>query len=102
LAAFARYAAVPGFAAWIALDSDERAAERAPAGFEAIARLARSLPGPTRVSIPHLDSSYYSSSLSLMAAIANEDTTRNGSTRTHGRQPTALKRFALCAGELTD
>jgi endoglucanase len=88
LAAFARYAAVPGFAAWIALDSDERAVERAPAGFEAIARLARSLPGPTRVSIPHLDSSYYSSSLSLMAAIANDDTTRNGSTEhTAGNPP---------------
>jgi endoglucanase len=73
LAAFVRYAAAPAFPAWTALDGDAQSAERAPAGFEAIARLARALPGVTTARLPGLNSSYYSSSLTLLAALANDD-----------------------------
>jgi endoglucanase len=73
LAAFTRHAAAPAFRAWVALDSDDRSRERAPPGFEAIARLARALPGVTRAQIPSLNSNYYPSSLSLLAALANDD-----------------------------
>ena len=73
LAAFTRHAAAPAFPAWVALDSEEISAERAPAGFEAIARLARGLPAITRAQLPWLNGSYYSSSLTLLAALANDD-----------------------------
>lgn len=76
LAAFLRHAASPGFPPWVALDGDDRARERAPAGFEAVARLARSLPAVARVGIPGLNGNYYPSSLSLLAAIANDDLLR--------------------------
>lgn len=79
LAAFTRFAAAPAFPAWVALDRDEESRERAPAGFEAIARLARALPAIARAQIPGLGPSYYSSSLSLLAALANDDALeRNG------------------------
>jgi endoglucanase len=73
LQAFTRYAAAPAFPAWVALDSDEASTDRAPAGFEAIARLARALPAITRAGLPRLNGSYYSSSLVLLAALANDD-----------------------------
>lgn len=73
LAAFTRHAAAPAFPAWAALDRDEVSAERAPAGFESVARLARALPAVTRAQLPWLDVSYYSSSLTLLAALANND-----------------------------
>jgi hypothetical protein len=44
-----------------------------PAGFEAIARLARTLPAISRAQLPWLNGSYYSSSLTLLAALANDD-----------------------------
>jgi endoglucanase len=73
LKAFTRHAAAPAFPAWVALDSEEVAGDRAPAGFEAIARLARALPAITRARLPYLGASYYSSSLTLLAALANDD-----------------------------
>jgi endo-1,4-beta-D-glucanase Y len=73
LQAFTRHAAAPAFPAWVALDSDEVSSDRAPAGFEAIARLARTLPAITRARLPYLGGSYYSSSLILLAALANDD-----------------------------
>lgn len=73
LATFARYAAAPAFPAWVALDSDDYSTERAPAGFEAIARIVRVLPSVLRVELPPLDRNYYSSSLSLLAGLANDD-----------------------------
>jgi endoglucanase len=73
LAAFTRHASAPAFPAWVALDADEESRERAPSGFEAIARLARALPAVTPARLPPLDGSYYSSSLVLLAALANED-----------------------------
>jgi endoglucanase len=73
LVAFVRFAAAPAFPAWVALDRDEAAIERAPAGFEAIARLVRPLPALATAQIPRLDASYYSSSLALLAALANDD-----------------------------
>jgi endoglucanase len=78
LTAFADYAHAADFPAWTALDSDEQAAERAPAGFEAIARLARSVPERVRITAPRLSFNYYPSSLSLMAAMANDDVVANG------------------------
>ena len=79
LDAFVRYAAAPAFPAWVALDDDEASRERAPAGFEAIARLARALPAVTRTQLPGINSSYYSSSLVLLAALANDDVIRQSS-----------------------
>ncbi|MGZ8272740.1 MAG: glycosyl hydrolase family 8 [Burkholderiaceae bacterium] len=72
LAAFTRHAAAPAFPAWVGLDRDEASPDRAPAGFEAIARLARALPAVTRAQLPGLNGSYYSSSLTLLAALAND------------------------------
>lgn len=72
LAAFIRFAAAPAFPAWVALDSDERSRERAPPGFEAIARLARTLPAIAAAQLPALNGSYYSSSLTLLASLAND------------------------------
>jgi endoglucanase len=73
LQAFIRHAVAPAFPSWIALDSDETSRERAPAGFDAIARLARPLPAIARARLPLLNGSYYSSSLTLLAALANDD-----------------------------
>ena len=73
LVAFRRHAAAPAFPAWVALDRDEVSPDRAPAGFEAIARLARALPAVTRAHLPSLNGSYYSSSLTLLAGLANDD-----------------------------
>ncbi|HET9023120.1 MAG TPA: glycosyl hydrolase family 8, partial [Burkholderiaceae bacterium] len=55
LQAFTHYAAAPAFPAWVALDSEERSNDRAPAGFEAIARLARVLPAITRAQLPRVN-----------------------------------------------
>jgi hypothetical protein len=57
----------------VALDSDDRSRERAPPGFEAIARLARALPTVSRAQIPAVNSNYYPSSLTVLAAVANDD-----------------------------
>jgi endoglucanase len=73
LVAFTRHAAAPAFRAWVALDSDDRSRERAPPGFEAIARLARALPTVSRAQIPAVNSNYYPSSLTVLAAVANDD-----------------------------
>lgn len=73
LQAFIRHAAAPAFPSWVALDAGDAARERAPAGFEAIARLARPLPAIARARLPLLNGSYYSSSLTLLAALANDD-----------------------------
>jgi endoglucanase len=73
LAAFTRHAAAPAFPAWVALDRDDVSPDRAPPGFEAIARLARALPAVSRARLPGVNGSYYSSSLTLLAALANDD-----------------------------
>jgi endoglucanase len=70
LARFARFAASPGFPAWVGFDDMSRSAYAAPAGFEAVAQLARQAAfgqPPTGVSV---DSDYFSSSLTLLALLA--------------------------------
>lgn len=95
--AFTHYAAAPAFPAWVALDSEEASSERAPAGFEAIARLARALPAITRAQLPRVNGSYYSSSLVLLAALANDDLLESERRQQSaaGDAPSMLKRRAV-------
>lgn len=97
LAAFTRHAAAPAFPAWVALDRAEVSPERAPAGFEAIARLARALPAVNRAQLPGLNGSYYSSSLTLLAALANDDLLMREQRQqsASGQAADALKRRAV-------
>jgi endoglucanase len=69
LVRFARFAAEPGFPAWVGADG-RKAEYKAPVGFEAVAQLARgarfrAVPAPLT-----LDSDYFSSSLVLLSALA--------------------------------
>lgn len=71
LARFARFAAQPGFPAWVDFNDRARSDYPGPAGFEAIARLARHATFAQPFELPPLDKDYFSSSLTLMAHLAH-------------------------------
>lgn len=64
----------PGFPAWVALTTSNKAEYKAPLGFEAVARLVRHSVDPKQVFVlPAGDTDYFSSSLMLLAGIAAKD-----------------------------
>jgi endo-1,4-beta-D-glucanase Y len=67
---FAAFARTPGFPPWIGLDDEAQADYCAPAGFEAVASLARAAVYGLPATVPELDTDYFSSSLVLLAALA--------------------------------
>lgn len=73
LKACAQFMREPRFPAWVSLVDADKAPYAAPAGFEAVARLARKSVYGLAVGPTSLDSDYFSSSLSLLAAIAAQD-----------------------------
>lgn len=63
----------PGFAAWQSLTGPERASWQAPTGFEAIARLVRTVVFGQPLQLANIDDDYYSSSLTLLTGLALAD-----------------------------
>ena len=70
---FAAFARTPGFPAWIGFDNTSQANYAAPAGFEAVARLARAAVFGQPVTVPDLDTDYFSASLTLLSALATNE-----------------------------
>lgn len=75
LKAFAQYARAPGFRAWIDLTDKAPAEYAAPAGFEAVAQLARSTLYLTPPQLPAIDDDYFSASLTMLSTLALSRTT---------------------------
>lgn len=73
LRACAQFMREPKFPAWVSLMDAEKAAYAAPAGFESVARLARKSVYGLALGPTSLDADYFSSSLTLLAAIAAQD-----------------------------
>ena len=70
LAKFARFASRPGFPAWVGFDDKSQADYPAPAGFEAVAQLARQSFYGQATAWPAMDKDYFSASLLLMAQLS--------------------------------
>lgn len=70
---FAAYARSQGFPAWVGFDDKTQANYSAPQGFEAVANLARHAVYQDTISFSDLDSDYFSSSLTLLVALAVTD-----------------------------
>ena len=71
LVRFARFAAKPGFPAWVDFDDLKQADYAAPPGFEAVAQLARHAAYGQPALLPSVSKDYFSSSLTLMAHLAH-------------------------------
>lgn len=67
---FAKFAARPGFPAWVGLEDNSQADYMAPAGFEAVAQLAREVVYGQRPRWPAPDSDYFSTSLLLLSQLS--------------------------------
>lgn len=67
---FAKFAARPGFPAWVGLEDNTQAEYLAPAGFEAVAQLAREVVYGQRPRWPAPDADYFSTSLLLLAQLS--------------------------------